>query len=68
MAQGTIKDYDIATKVGTLLDDQAEEYAFDAASFEGSGVRMFRLGQRVKFDVEGEGARRKVRNLQIVTF
>lgn len=65
--QGTIKTYDTTTKIGSLLTDDAEEIAFDHASFKTSGVRLFRIGQRVKFQIEGEGSRRAVRNLTIVT-
>lgn len=67
MRQGTIKTYDMKTKIGSLLTDDAEEFGFDQASFKNSGIRLFRIGQRVKFDVEGEGSRRTVRNLTIVT-
>ena len=67
MAQGTIKIYDTTTKVGSLLDDAGQEFPFDADSFRGSGVRMFRLGQRVRYELEGEGSRQRVRGLTIIT-
>ena len=67
MAQGTIKEYDPSTKRGTLLDDGAQEFAFDHDSFKDSGVRLFRIGQRVKFSIEGEGAKQRIRDLRIVT-
>lgn len=67
MPQGTIKTYDGPTKCGSLLDDTGDELSFDGASFEGSGVRLFRIGQRVKYQVEGEGTRRRVRSLTLVT-
>ncbi len=63
MKQGTIKDYDSATRSGTILDDARVEHAFGPESFSQSGLREFRLGQRVKFAVEGD----KVRDLSIVT-
>ena len=44
------------------------ELAFDLDSFRESGIREFRLGQRVKFLVEGEPPRAKVRDLTIVSF
>jgi cold shock CspA family protein len=65
--QGTIKDYDPAKRAGLLLDDHKTEFAFDFDSFRGSGVRLFRIGQRVKYSVVGEGPATKVRNLTLVT-
>lgn len=67
MPQGTIKTYDPATHAGVILDDAKTELAFDEEAFRGSGVRVFRIGQRVKFRLEGEGHGAKVRNLTIVT-
>jgi cold shock CspA family protein len=66
--QGTIKTYDPATRSGVIYDDTKTEYAFDPESYRGSGLREFRLGQRVKFNVEGEGAKAKVRALTLVSF
>lgn len=67
MAQGTIKSYDEQSRSGLILDDAANEFAFDATSFEGSGIRLFRIGQRVRYSLVGEGDRAKVRDLTIVT-
>jgi len=67
MPQGTIKTYDEGSRSGLLLDDQANEFAYDASSFAGTGIRLFRIGQRVKFQIEGEGVRVKIRDLRIVT-
>lgn len=67
MPQGTIKVYDEQRKSGTLLDDAKNEYAFDHESFRTTGVRGFRLGQRVKYSLVGEGPDAKVRNLTLVT-
>lgn len=67
MPQGTIKTHDPRTRSGVLLDDDRNELHYDPESYEGSGVRYFRIGQRVKFQVVGEGDARRVRNLTIVT-
>ena len=64
MAQGTIKTYDESTKSGVILDDAKNEIVFDAESFKGTGMRGFRLGQRVKWNVEGN----KITHLTLVTF
>jgi 2-phospho-L-lactate guanylyltransferase len=66
--QGTIKTYDHQTRSGTILDDAQTEYAFGPDSFVDTGMREFRLGQRVKFRVEGESPKIKVRDLTLVTF
>ena len=50
MAQGTIKDYFIEERVGSLLLDDRTEVAIDADSTEGSGIRYLRIGQRVNLD------------------
>ena len=68
MPQGTIRAYNAQSRSGLILDDAKKELAFDFDSFRDSGVREFRLGQRVKFLVEGEPPRQKVRQLTIVSF
>jgi cold shock CspA family protein len=65
--QGTIKTYDATKKSGIILDDAANEIAFDHESFRTTGMRLFRLGQRVSFTIAGEGAKAKVRDLRILT-
>lgn len=67
MGQGTIKTYDAQTRSGVIMDDARNELLFDLESFRGSGLREFRLGQRVKYRVLGEPPRQKVRDLRIVT-
>ncbi len=67
MPQGTIKTYDTSSRSGVILDDQKRELAFDHDSFKQSGVRMFRLGQRVKYQLVGSAERTQVRDLTIVT-
>lgn len=67
MLQGTIHSYDEKTGAGLIWDDARTEYAFDRESFRHTGIRLFRLGQRVKFRVEGEGRRRRIVDLTILT-
>ena len=68
MPQGTIRTYNAQSRSGLILDDTKKELAFDLDSFRDSGVREFRIGQRVKFDLIGDPDRPKVRELQIVSF
>ena len=67
MPQGTVKDYDIEERTGSLLMEDRTEVHIDPASMEGSGVRFLRLGQRVKFDLVEESGRKIARTLRIVT-
>jgi 2-phospho-L-lactate guanylyltransferase len=66
--QGTIATYDDESRTGTLLTDQEERITIDAGSLEGAGIRLLRIGQRVKFDVADEGGTKVARTLRIVTF
>ena len=68
MAQGTIKEYDIATRTGSLLLDDRTEVHIDESSTEGSGIRYLRIGQRVVLDVVEEGGRPVARGLKIISF
>ena len=67
MPQGTIKTYDTSSRSGVILDDHKRELAFDHDSFKQSGVRLFRIGQRVKYQLVGQAERAQVRDLTIVT-
>jgi cold shock CspA family protein len=68
MAQGTIKEYVIEERAGSLLLDDHTEVAIDPDSTAGSGIRYLRIGQRVNLDVVEDGGRKIARNLQIVSF
>jgi cold shock CspA family protein len=68
VAQGTIKEYDEAAGVGSLLQDDRVEVAIDASSIGDPAIRTLRLGQRVRFErVEIDG-RPVARGLALVTF
>ena len=68
MPQGTVKHFDIATHTGTILLDDQEELPIDGETFASSGLLELRLGQRVRFEVEGSGDERRVRHLNLVSF
>jgi cold shock CspA family protein len=68
MPQGTIRDFYIDDRTGSLLLDDRTEVFIDPTSTEGSGIRYLRIGQRVSLDVVEEGGRRVARNLRILTF
>jgi cold shock CspA family protein len=68
MAQGTIRTYNAQSRSGLILDDAKKEIPFDYQAFRNTGIREFRIGQRVKFNLEGDQSRPKVRDLTIVSF
>jgi cold shock CspA family protein len=60
--QGTIKIYDPATHEGIVVrDSDREELVLATTALEGSIFRMLRQGQRVVFDVDGEGRANRIR-------
>ena len=48
--QGTVATFDAATRSGSLLLDDGTELRFPAAAFDASGLRLLRLGQRVRIE------------------
>ena len=68
MAQGTIKEYDDATKAGSLLQEDRVEVAIDASSIGDPAIRTLRLGQRVRYEVEDVDGHPVARGLALVTF
>ncbi len=67
MTQGTVRDFDAQERTGTLLMDDRTSVEIDATSVEGSGLRVLRIGQRVRFDLVEEGGRKVARTLRLVT-
>ena len=53
--QGTVATYDPDTRSGTLLLDDGTEIGFDTAAFDAGGLRLLRLGQRLRIERDGEG-------------
>lgn len=54
MPQGTVKSFDAATRSGTLVDDTLAEFGYTESAFIASGLRELRIGQRVRFERDGE--------------
>ena len=60
--QGTIKMFDPATQEGIVVrDTDREELVLAANALEGSIFRMLRQGQRVVFELDGDGRATKIR-------
>ena len=67
MPQGTIKHYDPESRDGSLLMEDATEVRIDATSVEGAGIRLLRIGQRVRLDLIEEAGGKVARTLRLVT-
>ena len=60
--QGVVKSYDPGTGDGVLVRDaDRSEYDLAAGALAGSVFRMLRQGQRVVFDLDGEGRATRLR-------
>ncbi|MEV4709937.1 cold-shock protein [Micromonospora sp. NPDC049374] len=53
--QGTVATFDAATRSGLLLLDDGSELPFPARAFDASGLRLLRLGQRVRVETDASG-------------
>jgi cold shock CspA family protein len=67
MPQGTVKTFDPATLSGTLLDDHLRERTYDRQTFTASGLQELRVGQRVRFQLEGPDDAARVTQLNLVS-
>lgn len=67
MPQGTIRDFVPHTGAGTLLDDRLVEHPFDREAFTAAGLQELRIGQRVRFVLEGDADEPRVAQLNIVS-
>lgn len=54
--QGTIREFDPETRSGSLFLDDGRVVTFDTAAFDAGGLRLLRLGQRVRLDRDAAGA------------
>jgi CspA family cold shock protein len=60
--QGTIKTFDPSTNEGIVMrDTDREDFVLAADALEGSIFRMLRQGQRIVFELDGDGRATKVR-------
>ena len=60
--QGVIKSYDPGTRQGVVVrDTDRSEHDLATNALEGSIFRMLRQGQRVNFDLDGDGRATRLR-------
>jgi 2-phospho-L-lactate guanylyltransferase len=53
--QGTVATFDADSGAGTVLLDDGTELAFDGEAFARSGMRLLRMGQRVRLERDESG-------------
>jgi 2-phospho-L-lactate guanylyltransferase len=52
--QATVRTYDPATRSGSVLLDDGVELPYDDRAFDAGGLRLLRVGQRVRLSVTGD--------------
>lgn len=65
--QGTVSRYDDSTRSGAVLTDKGVELPFPAEAVAETPVRFLRPGQRVRIEVEGDGADTRVTAIRFIT-
>jgi len=65
--QATVSRFDAATRTGTVLLDDGVELPYDGDAFDAAGIRLLRLGQRVRIEVAPSSSGRRVVFLTIAT-
>jgi hypothetical protein len=63
--QATVRHFDPATRRGDVLLDDGSVVTFGAAAFDASGLRLLRIGQRVRLELDDSG---EVSLVTIATF
>ena len=66
--QGTVKEFSEETRSGAVILDDGTEIPVPASAFSRSGLLKLQFGQRVRFEVEGEGDARRVTSITLATF
>ena len=64
VVQATVRSFDPRTRSGDVLLDDGRALHFPARAFDASGLRLLRLGQRVRLELDENG---HVSRLTIVT-
>ena len=53
--QGTVSEFDPETRSGVVLLDDGSQVRFPAEAFIAGGLRLLRLGQRLRLERDDEG-------------
>ena len=51
--QATVRNFDPGSRSGTVLLDDGSELPYDRDAFDAGGIRLLRVGQRVRIEVAG---------------
>lgn len=62
--QATVSEFDPVGSTGAVLLDSGARVEFPAAAFAAGGLRLLRLGQRVRLDYSADG---RVRTVTLIT-
>lgn len=54
--QATVRQFDPHSRSGDVLLDDGSLKEFPASAFDASGLRLLRLGQRVRLKIDADGA------------
>lgn len=65
--QASVHSFDPDTRSGNVLLDDGTLLPYDRNAFDRGGMRLARVGQRVRIRTEGEGADRRVVFLTLAT-
>ena len=65
--QATVRSFDPGTRAGTVLLDDGVELPYDAEAFRSGGLRLLRVGQRVRIELTGEAPARRVTFLTVMS-
>ena len=68
--QATVRTFDAVTRSGSVLLDDGVELPYDDRAFDAGGLRLLRVGQRVRVIVSGDeqhGGGRRVTFLTVAT-
>ncbi|OEJ94242.1 hypothetical protein [Streptomyces thermolilacinus] len=66
--QATAYTYDPETRSGSVLLDDGTLVEFGAEAFDAGGLRLLRVGQRVRIETEGEGGSLRITLVTLQTF
>jgi 2-phospho-L-lactate guanylyltransferase len=53
--QGTVSTFDPESRSGAVLLDDGSEVRFSSAAFDAGGLRLLRLGQRLRLERDATG-------------
>ena len=68
--QATVRTFDAVSRSGSVLLDDGVELPYDDRAFDAGGLRLLRVGQRVRVTVSGDeqqGGGRRVTFLTVAT-